>query len=151
MSGWRVWSGAEKDADALADLEALAFGGRSWGANNVKESFVASRVTVLFGGESEARAKGFALWRDLGDDAELLTIGVAPDARRQGLGAALLGAVIEAARHAGAQRLFLEVGMDNPEARALYERAGFSQVGARKAYYADGGDAAVLALDLRDA
>lgn len=148
MTGWRIWTAAKEDADALAELEALAFGGRSWGADNVKESFVASRVTVLFGGESDARPQGFAVWRDLGEEAELLTIGVAAAARRKGLGAALLAAVVVAARAAGANRLFLEVGADNAAARALYARAGFSQLGVRKAYYADGADAYVLARDL---
>lgn len=148
MTGWRIWTADRNDADALASLEALAFGGKSWGANNVKESFVASRVTVLFGGESEAEPLGFAVWRDLGTEAELLTVGVVPAARRQGLGAALLDAVLEAARGAGARRFFLEVAADNDGARLLYERAGFSPVSVRKAYYRDGGDAAVLALDL---
>lgn len=146
--GFRIWTAAREDADALARLEALAFGGKSWGADSVKESFVASRVTVLFGGESPARPQGFAVWRDIGDEAELLTIGVDPAARRRGLGAALLAAVVEAARQADVKRFFLEVSAENPGARALYERAGFAEVGLRKAYYRDGGDAAVLALDL---
>ncbi|PQA88375.1 ribosomal protein S18-alanine N-acetyltransferase [Hyphococcus luteus] len=148
MTGWRIWTAIKEDADALAELEALAFGGRSWGADNVKESFVASRVTVLFGGESKSKPQGFAVWRDLGDEAELLTIGVAAAARRKGLGAALLAAVLDAAHGVGANRFFLEVGADNAAARALYARAGFSQVGVRKAYYADGADADVLARDL---
>lgn len=148
MSGWRIWIAERKDAETLARLEALAFGGKSWGANNVKESFIASRVTVLFGGESEAEPLGFAVWRDLGSEAELLTVGVIPVAQRKGLGAALLDAVLAAARAAGARRFFLEVAADNDAARLLYERAGFSPVSVRKAYYRDGGDAAVLALDL---
>ena len=148
MSGWRIWTASRKDADTVAALEALAFGGKSWGANNVKESFVASRVTVFFGGEREAEPLGFAVWRDLGSEAELLTIGAVPSARRKGLGAALLAAVLDAARGAGARRFFLEVAADNETARRLYERAGFSPLSVRKAYYRDGGDAAVLALDL---
>lgn len=148
MTGWRIWTARREDADTLARLEALAFGGKSWGADNVKESFVASRVTVLFGGESETEPKGFAVWRDLGPDAELLTIGAVPAARRRGLGAALLAAVLDAAREAGARRFFLEVAADNTAARLLYEGAGFSPISVRKAYYRDGGDAAVLALDL---
>jgi ribosomal-protein-alanine N-acetyltransferase len=148
MKTWRIWRAARTDADTLARLEGLAFGGRSWGEDNVKESFVASRVTVLFGGESAASPQGFAVWRDLGEEAELLTLGVVGAARRKGLGAALLAAVLEAARSEGAQRFFLEVGKDNTAARALYDRMGFIPVGARRRYYADGGDAAVLAFDL---
>ena len=148
MTGWMVWAASPQDAEALARLEALAFGGRSWGENSVKESFVAPRVTVLFGGQDEDTPQGFAIWRDLGNEAELLTIGVVGAARRKGLGAALLEGAMAASRGAGAERFFLEVDAKNLEARALYEREGFSCVGERKAYYRDGGDAVVMALDL---
>ncbi len=145
---WRIWTANRADAETLVALEALAFGAKSWGADSVRESFVASRVTVLFGGAAPGRAQGFALWRDLGDEAELLTLGVVEAARRAGLGAALLNATLDAARDRSAQRFLLEVAAGNRAARALYERAGFRDIGARKRYYADGDDAAIMALSL---
>lgn len=148
MTDWRVWIAGNRDAETLARLEALAFGDRSWGANNVKESFVASRVTVFLGGEAPATPKGFAVWRDLGDEAEMLTIGVISAARGRGLGAKLVSAVLDAARANQVQRFFLEVSAANTAARRLYGQAGFQEIGVRKAYYADGGDAMVMALDL---
>ncbi len=148
MTRWRIWPASRKDADALARLEALAFGGRSWGSDSVRESFVAPRVTVLFGGESEADPKGFAVWRDLGEEAEVLTIGVVGEVRRGGLGRALLEGVLEGGRASGAERCFLEVDALNEGALKLYARAGFAQVGERRRYYRDGGDAVVMALDL---
>lgn len=75
----------------------------------------------------------------------MLTIGVTPDARGRGLGAALLEAATEGARGIGAARFFLEVAAENDKAIALYRRAGFEQVGRRARYYRDGGDAAVMA------
>ncbi|MEO1137035.1 MAG: GNAT family N-acetyltransferase [Pseudomonadota bacterium] len=148
MTAWRVWTAEPEDAEKLARLEALAFGDRSWGANNVKESFVASRVTVFLGGEGRATPKGFAVWRDLGEEAEMLTIGVIGLARRRGLGARLISAVLDAARAKNVRRFFLEVSAANTAARGLYAQAGFQEIGVRKAYYADGGDATVMALDL---
>jgi len=145
---WRVWPAARADENRLALLEALAFGGKSWGADSIKASFVASRVTVLFGGREEIAPEGFVLWRNLGEDAEILTIGVVPAARGLGLGAALLAAAIDGARAEGAARMLLEVGDENTAARALYDRAGFRRIGARKRYYRDGGDAMLMALDL---
>ncbi len=145
---WRVWTANRADAETLVALEALAFGAKSWGADSVRASFVASRVTVLFGGPPEGPAAGFALWRDLGDEAELLTLGVAEPARGLGLGAALLEATLGAARASGAQRFILEVAAGNRAARALYLRTGFREIGARKRYYPDGGDATVMALSL---
>lgn len=94
---------------------------------------------------------GFILLRTVADEAEILTLAVRPESRRQGLGARLVheGATTAAAR--GAARLFLEVADDNTAALALYARAGFAEAGRRPGYYArpDGGrqDALILALN----
>lgn len=97
-------------------------------------------------------ADGFILIRVVLDEAEILTLAVRPTARRAGLGGRLVGQGAVRAAQAGAVRLFLEVAEDNVAARTLYDRAGFAQIGRRKAYYAapDGGriDALVLGLDL---
>ncbi|GJL91168.1 GNAT family N-acetyltransferase [Hyphococcus sp.] len=145
---WRIWQASQADAETLVRLEALAFGEKSWGADSVRASFVASRVTILLGGADENSPTGFALWRDLGEEAEILTLGTANTARRRGLGAALLEAMIDAARAGGAHRIFLEVSARNEAGLALYQRAGFRDVGTRKSYYADGADARVMALSL---
>lgn len=96
--------------------------------------------------------EGFILIRTVADEAEILTLAVRPSARRSGLGARLVEqGVVEAAAR-GATRLFLEVAEDNVAARALYARAGFTQAGLRRRYYAraDGTtvDALVLSLSL---
>jgi ribosomal-protein-alanine N-acetyltransferase len=88
------------------------------------------------------------LIRVAADEAEILTLAVAPEARRTGLGRALLDAACEAARAAGAVRLFLEVSATNQAARALYDAAGFQQIGRRRRYYADGSDALTMSLTL---
>ena len=95
---------------------------------------------------------GFVLARIAGGEAEILTLAVAPHARGQGLGRALLQAAIAWAESRGADAMFLEVGADNPKAIALYAGLGFAKVGMRKGYYASavstGGDALVLRLPL---
>ncbi|WP_188576332.1 N-acetyltransferase [Tistrella bauzanensis] len=95
---------------------------------------------------------GMVLIQAAAGEAEILTIAVDPRARRQGLGLLLLdGAAIWAAAH-GAERLLLEVAADNPAARGLYQKAGFTTVGRRRGYYARGkqvpADAEVMALAL---
>jgi ribosomal-protein-alanine N-acetyltransferase len=78
---------------------------------------------------------GLALLRAVAGEAEILSIGVVPQARRAGIGRRLLGATVAFAAAAGAARLFLEVAADNLAARALYGRAGFNEVGERREYY----------------
>ncbi len=93
-------------------------------------------------------AGGMVLARTAADEAEILTLAVAPAARRRGLGRALVDATADAARAHGATRLFLEVSARNAPAQALYAAAGFKRAGLRRRYYADGADALILALDL---
>ena len=57
-------------------------------------------------------------------EIRLLAIALLPEAQRQGLGAAIVGALIEEARAAG-KRLRHMVFMLNTNARRFYERLGF--------------------------
>ncbi len=95
---------------------------------------------------------GFLLGRAVAGEAELLTLAVAPESRRLGLGRKLVARFLYQARLRGAARAFLEVSAENPAAIALYESAGFAAAGRRRGYYAspEGGriDAIVMARDL---
>jgi RimJ/RimL family protein N-acetyltransferase len=65
---------------------------------------------------------------------------VAIEARRQGVGRALLEAAVDWARGAGVRKLELHVFPWNEAAIALYESFGFEREGFRKAHYRRGGD-----------
>ncbi|MBX3482797.1 MAG: GNAT family N-acetyltransferase [Phenylobacterium sp.] len=95
---------------------------------------------------------GVLICRAIAGEAEILTVGVAPWARRQGVAQALMAAAIGAARGAGAADMFLEVDVDNAPAVTLYERLGFVRTGLRRDYYDRGAagraDALVMRLDL---
>ncbi len=85
------------------------------------------------------------------DEAEILTLLVAGDRRRQGLGAGLLRAAIAEAGRRGARRIMLEAAADNAAAHALYAGFGFREAGVRRGYYRrpEGfADARILRLDL---
>ena len=94
---------------------------------------------------------GFLLWRVAADEAEILTVAVDPDRRRQGAGRILLKGALELLSSAGVDRVILEVAEDNPTAIRLYASEGFETVGRRKGYYRRDGqavDAQVLQLKL---
>lgn len=78
---------------------------------------------------------GFALARAVADEAELLLMGVIPQAQGRGIGYSLLKAVATEARLRDCEKLFLEVRQGNASARRLYTRFGFEQAGVRKCYY----------------
>ena len=83
------------------------------------------------------------LWLVLGE-AHIVTIAVRPELRRQGIGELLLLAAIETALDERQDEVTLEYRMSNGEARALYDKYGFQQVGVRAKYYSDTGEDAVL-------
>jgi ribosomal-protein-alanine N-acetyltransferase len=142
------------DLDRAAALHGESFGPlgeRAWTRQDLAGLLAAPGVMGLLL-QAEGRDAGIALFRVAADEAELLTIGVRPAERRRGAGRRLLTAVIDHAREAGARALFLEVGADNPPARALYEANGFRVVGTRTAYYRRGdgppADALIMRLSL---
>ncbi len=72
----------------------------------------------------------------------LMNVAVDPDARRRGLGSALLAAMIE---RAGEDAPYtLEVRTSNFGAIAMYERFGFRAAGTRRRYYTDTGEDALI-------
>jgi [ribosomal protein S18]-alanine N-acetyltransferase len=92
--------------------------------------------------------EGFVLARVAADEAEILTILVLPPYRRQGVAERLLGAAFDNAKMQGAEKMYLEVASSNESAQQLYTKVGFTLVGRRKAYYASGADALLLARDI---
>lgn len=95
-----------------------------------------------------ARPQGFLLGRTVAGEAELLTLAVAPEYRRQGIAADLLAEFARTALGRGARDAFLEVASGNAPAIAAYTRAGWIRAGLRRGYYAPGIDALVMRLDL---
>jgi len=84
-----------------------------------------------------------------GTQADVLTVAVREPYWGQGIGSALLGALLGAAADRGCTEMFLEVRADNPRAQGLYRRRGFEEIGVRRGYYQPSGvDALVMRKDL---
>ena len=66
------------------------------------------------------------------DDRHVVSLWVAPEVRRRGVGWSLLDAVVRAAAAQEATTVSLWVADDNPSAVDLYVRAGFTRTGERQ-------------------
>lgn len=95
---------------------------------------------------------GYALLRFIADECELLSFGVRPELRRQGIAGRLLDHSLAVCRGRGASRFFLEVREDNLPARRFYAEKGFASIGRRPGYYRGSmgqkTDAITMAFDL---
>ncbi len=78
---------------------------------------------------------GYLIARLFLDECEILSVGVAPNARGNGLGQRLLQAFLSQLPEQ-TEQVHLEVRVSNRAAQRLYARQGFVEVGRRKAYYA---------------
>jgi ribosomal-protein-alanine N-acetyltransferase len=140
------------EAEALAAVHWRAFS-PGWSAAELTE-LLESPGTFALLAEDEGPV-GMILCRAVAGEAEILTLAVAPQARRRGLAKALTLAAAHLARQAKAEEMFLEVAVDNLAAVRLYEAIGFRRAGLRRGYYdRDDGvrvDAAVMRLDLNTA
>jgi ribosomal-protein-alanine N-acetyltransferase len=130
-----------EDAAAMARLHAACFA-QAWDARAMRELLESPGILAFLA------HWGFVMARVAADEAEILSVGVAPEARRAGRGAALVMQAADAARASGARTMFLEVATANDAARALYGSLGFREAGRRKHYYGVGEDALILRADL---
>lgn len=119
---------------------------RPWSTSEIGTLLGSPGVFVM------ASSKGFGVIRVTVEEAELLTLAVAPRDQGQGLGRVLLKGLMATARDAGATSMFLEVAADNAPALALYGKLGFAEAGRRPKYYRhpDGSrqDALLMQADL---
>jgi [ribosomal protein S18]-alanine N-acetyltransferase len=134
------------DAAAIAALHAASFR-RGWDESEVHRllvdhAVVAHRVVI------RRTTVGFIISRLAADEAEILSIAIAPARRGRGLSRSLLDLHLRSLAGRGARAALLEVDEHNAPACRRYSGAGFRQVGRRQAYYQDGAAALLLRRDL---
>jgi len=98
------------------------------------------------------RIVGFAIGRMESSvrAAHVITLDVAPDARRQKVGVRLMQALHEEFRGRGARQIALEVETGNDAAQRFYEWLGYRRVGVLRGYYMSRRDAYRMEFEIRD-
>jgi ribosomal-protein-alanine N-acetyltransferase len=128
-----AWRPLEKgDLAYVAALEAQIHAA-PWSFGNFRDALEAGYSAQV--GEREGRIVVFGVMMRAPGEAQILNLSVVPDARRQGLGRALLGRFVDDALRSGAEQIFLEVRVSNSAAIALYRSEGFEPVARRTNYY----------------
>ncbi|WP_022727713.1 GNAT family N-acetyltransferase [Fodinicurvata sediminis] len=146
---FRIVSGQEADLPELETAHQDCFPEDAWSQDTLQGLLTLPGYHLRLSmpqGTEDRRLSGFCLFRTAADEAEIITLGVIPSARRRGLARALLQDFTDQACLAGARHLFLEVAEDNGSAVALYQHAGFAVSGRRPGYYDHGRTQPVDAL-----
>ena len=139
------------DLPAILALERELFPDDAWSpemfASEVAE--IPQRRLYLVADEDDTLIGYAGMLFSGGPEADVLTLAVDPRRWGQGMGTALLLALLQEAVHRGCEQVFLEVRADNPRAQQLYRRHGFIEIGIRRGYYQPSGtDALVMRKDL---
>jgi len=140
---------------AVAALHARCFPGENWDGQDFAGVLAmrgASGRWVVDAEDPLRQPVGFLFDLLASPAGEIITLGVAPEARRGGAARALLADLFSRARARQVQAITLEVAADNRPALILYESLGFSRAGLRVGYYrrpdASLMDAHLLRIDL---
>jgi len=133
QSSFAIRAAMVGEAPVLSALHAECFDNAWTAAEIAKLMAMPGAVTYLALDGDEPVA--FILARQAAGEAEILTIGTRPFARRRGAARKLMSHLASDLRSAGPARLFIEVAAGNKAARALYEAEDFTVTGERKAYY----------------
>jgi [ribosomal protein S18]-alanine N-acetyltransferase len=134
------------DAAAIAAIHAGSFQ-RGWGEDEIRRLLIDPGV-VSHCAKIGGAVIGFIISRMAADEAEILSVAIAPARRGRGLARPLLDLHLRRLAGLGAETVFLEVDEHNGAACRLYRRAGFYEVGRRQGYYEGGASALILRRDL---
>jgi ribosomal-protein-alanine N-acetyltransferase len=140
------------DLPVLVSMERKLFSDSPWSMGQFKEEFSGIPKTRYFivALDSDKQIVGYAgvMVVASGVDADVLTVAVLPEARRQGIARHFMESLERWAQMRVSPAMMLEVGVDNTYAIALYESLGYSIVNTRKNYYGPGLEAHVMRKEL---
>lgn len=131
-----LWAAPER-AGEVAELHGRLFP-TAWNEGAMRallEHPASTSLMAVTGQGAKKNVVGFVIGQLAADEAEILSIGVAPEWQHAGLGKMLVEGLIRAARRGEAKRIFLEVAEDNARALSLYRGLGFAETGRRAKYY----------------
>jgi N-acetylglutamate synthase-like GNAT family acetyltransferase len=110
--------GRERDARAAAQSEAALAQVR----RRLRQG-----LTVMIVAERDGAPLAVGSHQPVGDVTEIVGVATLPAVRRQGLGAAVTGALVQDARDRGVETIFLSAGSE--DIARVYARLGFRRVG----------------------
>lgn len=117
----------------IAQLESQCFSD-PWSEKSIA-SELENPLSLWLVAEENGQVCGYVGSQTVLDESDMMNVAVDPGSRRQGIARALIETLIAELSKMGSRCLRLEVRVSNENARALYTRMGFQQLGLRKNYY----------------
>lgn len=129
------------------EMEKQIFKGEEWSLDQFKSELHQIPETRMYWvAKVEGRVIGYAGVLVIDDVADIGTIAVIPEFRRIGVGGQLMQMIFAESRRRGANRIMLEVRVNNHHAIEVYKKYGFQILIERPNYYGPGKDAYTMEL-----
>ena len=137
------------DLPVFVSLDKELFPYSPWSSSQYKEEFSSPTRHFVVALDDQQSIVGYAgVFAPGAAEADVLTVGVVPEHRGQGIAKALMALITDWARAQGSTAMMLEVKTDNSAAIGLYESFGYTKLNVRKDYFGQGLDAQVMRLEL---
>ncbi|OKL48573.1 ribosomal-protein-alanine N-acetyltransferase [Boudabousia liubingyangii] len=140
----------EDDLQDVCRVEQTVFPREAWSEVMLHEELIGPFRVYVGVFDENNQMVGYAGTMHSPETAEIMTIGVIPEARGHGLGKAMTQALINASRILRTDSIFLEVRERNQVAQTLYEEMGFEEISRRPRYYHNPTEDAVIMRLLLD-
>lgn len=145
---YRIHPAGLRHIELLSQLHTHCFA-KGWGPLEFESFFERKGVFMALAYHEDALPVGFVVCWLIEDQCDLVSMGVLPDHRRDGVGLMLLDYALSEAKHMGAKAMLLEVNLHNKAAQTLYAEQGFEKFGIRKEYYSNADGSKTDAICMR--
>lgn len=152
MSLWKQEAMALDDIDQILDIERSLFSTPWSRLSFINELLHKDAAAIVvrgldpLSGNTLPPILGYAVFRRIADELQILKLGVAKANHRQGIARFLLKTCVDSPVLEGTEVAFLEVRENNKAAISLYQQAGFRLIGKRRRYYPDTNEDALMMM-----
>ena len=133
---------SKKDAPCVAKIEAKCFSTPFSEADIL--GYIDDPIWHFFVAWLDDEVVGYISFTKIIDECQIVNVATTEKARGQGVGSALISALINFAEQSDIKKIFLEVRASNVPAINLYKKFGFLAVGVSKNHYSKPTEDAIL-------
>ncbi len=129
------------EVQKIYELEKILFPNSKYDIQQLIKMY-SDKNYMFFVFKNNENIDGYIIVLNLKKELEIIKIGVKPEMQGQGIGSQLINEIKKFNTP-----IFLEVNHHNKNAIEFYKFNGFEEIGKRKNYYSDLGDAIILKYD----
>lgn len=130
-----------EDFNALCNIDVQCYAPEVAYSRRTMRSYLRLPGAECLVAEEDGAIRGFILTDRYGPAGHIITLDVAPEARRRKIGTALLEAAHASLARQGVREVELETSTANEPAIAFWQRHGYRSCGVLPNYYENGEDA----------